>query len=545
MHFLARIRSDLSLEESKRAIDSVDTRFASILESLETLRAKYGTNYSFTAALAEEGHLPLFGLPVRSVNFIHKDPNTGDNAARWPIRAGVIDRGEDIALSELAPGHEIVKDKRVLHSVGVAWPSGSSHAFAGRVIRFSDPNGSPTVLTCDTCGAVALDASQQCPECGSVAPDIRHFIGWRPEAYVADVADNSYYDGYMEPKSVAIASHASPVDGTTAASTWHSDRGFMVTGFQGRVLKTNTNAGDGYKFKKIEGTRIMPGVFVEETLLNGGLKTTSWTAVSGAAPIEPVCLYSELVTDVLLARNRAPLPETTRMGVAQGFRDFAVRAAWESLAEIVGKNITIREDIEPSEIAVGKRFIASEDAGGAPLNTWAIYVSDNLDNGAGYSSSYRSAIRFAELLDGTLNTLGKFFQDPDHAESCTTSCQHCLRHYGNRLNHQALDWRLGLDMVEVLLGLRQTFDLTAAWWGRYTSGLFHRRLEQMTSESWRPESTSHGICFISSRGKALLPVHPLQNTEHRTFERILTDIRQATRTHHSKPLTFSTSNAGQ
>src|ERR1700730_5861386 len=106
-----------------------------------------------------------------------------------------------------------------------------------------------------------------------------------------------------------------------------------------------------------------------------------------------------------------PFAETIRLGVAEGFKDFAVRAAWESVAEFVGKSITIREDIEPSEITVGKRFIGSVDAAGAPLNTWALYVSDNLDNGAGYSTEYSSAIRFTQLLDTGFATLGQFFQD--------------------------------------------------------------------------------------------------------------------------------------
>jgi hypothetical protein len=231
------------------------------------------------------------------------------------------------------------------------------------------------------------------------------------------------------------------------------------------------------------------------------------------------------VTDVLLVTNRTPFPETTRLGVAAGFREFSVKAAWESIAEIVGKSITIREDIEPNEISVGRRFILSEDALGAPLNTWGLIVSDNLDNGAGYASAYSSAAQFRRLLESAQNTLGKFFQESGHAGSCTTSCQHCLRHYGNRLNHQALDWRLGLDMTEALLGHRQTFDLTSPWWQHYTQDMFHKRLEQMTNTTWRMVPTTCGLCFISSRGQALLPVHPLLNAEHRAFQRQLAGVR--------------------
>ena len=150
---------------------------------------------------------------------------------------------------------------------------------------------------------------------------------------------------------------------------------------------------------------------------------------------------------------------------------------------------------------------------------WAIFVSDNLDNGAGYSSAYSVASEFAIVLETAADLIGQFFQSANHADSCTTSCQHCLRHYGNRLNHQALDWRLGLDMVEVLRGKRQTFDLTAPWWARYVTGLLHKRINQITREDWRPEPTALGMAFVSPRGRALIPIHPLVNVEHRTFRK--------------------------
>src|SRR6202042_1562041 len=153
---LARLRPDIPQSRRAFLVDKVEHRFSALLGSLGLLSAKYGANYSFTAAVAEEGDLPLFGLPVRSVNFIHEDPNDGENAARWPIEAGIIDRGEDIALSEFAPDHEIIKDKKVIRSVGVAWPAPAAGALAGRAIRFLAPTMVPTLMVCSSCGAVAL-----------------------------------------------------------------------------------------------------------------------------------------------------------------------------------------------------------------------------------------------------------------------------------------------------------------------------------------------------------------------------------------------------
>ena len=78
---LLRLRPDLDAKGNLDAIDSAENRFLAALNSLDVLTARYGGAYSFTAAIAEEGHLPLFGLPVRTVNFIHKDPNAVENTS--------------------------------------------------------------------------------------------------------------------------------------------------------------------------------------------------------------------------------------------------------------------------------------------------------------------------------------------------------------------------------------------------------------------------------------------------------------------------------
>jgi hypothetical protein len=525
---LARLRPDLSEEELHAHANNSQVRFSGILRDVTNLRSRYGGGYSFTAAVAEEGHLPLFGLPVRSVTLIHKDPNGVDNRGRWPIRVGTIDRGEDIALSEFSPDREIIKDKRVIRSVGVAWPIPPANAFGGGMIRFAAPNATPGILTCDICGAVAFsDTGDSCPECLSNGSDVHSFTGWRPDAYVADVSDTSFYDGYMEPKSTAISSHAMHIDGRGITGSWQAEAGFQVTGFPGRVLQVNSNDSQGYAFKAMTNSRIMNGVFVESQLLDPSLKTLEWLRVPDNPPISPVCLYSELVTDVLLATLRHAMPETNRLGVAAGFLNAAVRSAWDSAAEMIGKAITILEDIESSEISIGKRFVPGQDAAGGPLRAWAILISDNLDNGAGYSSGYSTPGSFSNLLADIFRVLAPHFEEREHASACATSCQHCLRHYGNRLNHLALDWRLGLDLISVLAGRKQQFDLSTHWWVAYLQDSFHTRLERITNERWTPQKSALGELFVSTRGHALLPVHGLLNTNHRDVERMIREEKRA------------------
>ena len=106
-----------------------------------------------------------------------------------------------------------------------------------------------------------------------------------------------------------------------------------------------------------------------------------------------------------------------------------------------------------------------------------------------------------------------------HAETCSTSCYHCLRHYHNRQNHERLDWRLGLDLVELLLGSRKTFDFESVWWEQYIQHIFPKRLALMTGEEWSRATVNEHPCFVrSDRSFAIVPVHPLTNVEHRSFQ---------------------------
>jgi DEAD/DEAH box helicase domain-containing protein len=525
-HWLTSVRSDLSEERVRLSVGRTKTTLQQVLVQLPQLIDRYGAGYSFTAALAEEGRLPLYGLPVRSVELIHADPNRGENAGQWPIEKGVIDRSEDVALSEFSPDREIVKDKRVIRSVGIAWPDKPVDTFGGKQIQFLPPREVRSVLTCTSCGAVLFCEVPQCPECNSTVPQVSLFSGWRPYAYVADVAQSRVYDGNIEPKPITVSMHASKIENAEYESPWVERRAFAVTGFQGRLIRVNTNSRQGFQFRRLENTGVMDGAYVDESLVNSGLRTAPWANSNPNLVATGIALYSELVTDVLLATLSKAQPETSRLGVRDGDRDFAIRAAWQSLAELVGKAITLREDIEPSEISVGRKFAARKDSLGNSVGGWAIFVTDNLDNGAGYATAYSTADKFESLLMLIKDDINRFLVDPRHSGSCTTSCYHCLRHYLNRQEHQSLDWRLAMDMVHLLLSETVCASLNSKWWVTYVQDQLHSRFERMVGGTFRIVQTGSALCYIEEKGRfAAVPVHPFENTLHRRFVRQLEELR--------------------
>jgi DEAD/DEAH box helicase domain-containing protein len=535
--WLARVRQDLPEQKVRINVDRTGDAIQKVFQYLPQLVNRYGAGYSFTAALAEEGRLPLYGLPVRSVELIHADPNKGENRARWPIEKGVIDRSEDVALSEFSPDREIVKDKKIIRSVGVAWPDKPVDNFGGRSIQFLPAHEVRSLMTCASCGAILFHSTLQCPECEATVPDVRLFTGWRPYAYVADVAQPRVYDGNIEPKPTTISLHASKLENAEYDSPWVERQAFAVTGFQGRLIRANTQGGQGFQFRRMELTGVMDGAYIDENLLNSGLRTQQWANCTADLLASGVALYSELVTDVLLATLAKLQPETSRLGVHDGYRDFAVRAAWQSLAELVAKAITLREDIEPNEISVGRKFAARKDALGNTVGGWAIFVTDNLDNGAGYATAYSTADKFESLLTLIQTDIYRFLADPRHAHSCTTSCYHCLRHYLNRQEHQFLDWRLAIDLVQLLLSGELDRPLNSPWWVEYVGGSFGVRLERMIGRPMRKVEANSAVCYVEEGGKfAVVPVHPFENVVHRRFARGLDDVKAAVGVQRAAPI---------
>jgi hypothetical protein len=525
--WLTRVRRDLSESQVNDNVVTAGAALRTILDQLPPLIARYGSAYSFTAALAEEGRLPLYGLPIRSVQLIHSDPNKGDNGGRWPIAVGVIDRSEDVALSEFAPDKEIVKDKRVLRSVGVAWPDRPADTLGGPRIQFAPPREARSLIACSSCGAILFEDQQVCRECDATVPDVQLFAGWRPYAYIADVYGARVYDGNIEPKPTLISTHASKLENAEYEYPLSVRHSFSVTGFQGRLIRANTNSGQGFSFRRLEQTRVMDGAYLENRLVNSRLKTVAWANGTGNDITQDVGLYSELVTDVMLATLVKPQPEISRLGVPAGYRDLAVRAAWQSLAEIIGRAITLKEDIEPTEITVGRKFNKWKDLLGNDIGGWAIFVTDNLDNGAGYATSYSTAQGFNELLEFVRREMRPTYTRPEHAGSCATSCYHCLRNYLNRLEHQLLDWRLAVDLVELMLGAELTTPLQSPWWRGYVASALSTRLARFMNRDLATVDAQTGICFRDPAGRfALVPVHPFQNVEHRRFAGALERLRE-------------------
>ena len=127
-----------------------------------------------------------------------------------------------------------------------------------------------------------------------------------------------------------------------------------------------------------------------------------------------------------------------------------------------------RLDIHEQEIKVGLRVLR-DPAGGI---IGQIFISDSLENGAGYASFLGQPAETEALLQYIVGqsdpTFHGFLVDQQHAgpgpSACTTSCPDCLRDFSNLPYHSILDWRLGLDLARLALDPTAAIDFTVSYW---------------------------------------------------------------------------------
>jgi len=124
----------------------------------------------------------------------------------------------------------------------------------------------------------------------------------------------------------------------------------------------------------------------------------------------------------------------------------------------------VRLDIDERELKVGLRVIEDQNA----QIRGEIFISDSLENGAGYSSHLGTPGAAENLLmfligqgDPSFNTP---LVAPSHADVCQTSCPDCLRDFSNLAFHNILDWRLGLDLARLALDPNAPIDFTVPYW---------------------------------------------------------------------------------
>ncbi|HUB33404.1 MAG TPA: DEAD/DEAH box helicase [Bryobacteraceae bacterium] len=401
------------------------------------------TQRNLSERLAEAGLLPMFGFPTRVRMLYHERPRFSD----WPPERGVVDRELDIAISQFAPGAETVKDGLIHTSIGVVdyVPGG------GRIDEVPLPLGAARPIgLCRACRAVddRLVPGAACPVCGAVDPDFKVIQLSQPLGFCTGYRGSRDFDGVFEwsPRASSARAGATlrPLVPRANFGVWSGEE---------TVFVINDNGGEGFDFRKLDGH----DMWVTPEALN----QINWAnaRLDAAAPADRRALASVKRTDLLVLGIRA-WPQ----GILSSPVDLNARAALYSLGFLLRRAAADLLDVDERELKVGLRVVR-DNLGNV---TGQVFVSDDLENGAGYSTFLGRPGESERLLQYMVGIGNPAFYEPivadRHVNTCQTSCPDCLRDFSNLAFHNILDWRLGLDLARLALDAGAAIDLAVAYW---------------------------------------------------------------------------------
>lgn len=473
-----------------------------LIDMVDTVAADSTGHVDLSQRLAESGVLPMFGFPSQVRNLYLKTP---ESRHPWPPRA-TIDRDGVLAVSSFAPGSELIKDGWVYRADGVAnfVPS------FPRPSLVADPLGrSRTIQTCRRCAYLressdSLAEEAPCPQC-SAEPGVAKIVDLRqPAGYFG--SQSRPFDG-----NFSWAPRAMPVRAMVNLSSLSQDFLDSFVTYAGPALKyvINDNGGRQFEFVPIAGGK----KFVERSFLKVPMTeemsaSTQRVAIGAIQPTD--FLFVGPQSSKFADGWRLDLTSVNQQISGQIDRVEGRRAAWYSYSYLLRKVAALHLDVQPQELIAGLYSTVQEGA-----STSYAFIADELENGAGFSTTLGNPENFRSFLDAVEENLA-VFGDDSHSRTCRGACYGCLRDYQNMAFHPLLDWRLARDVHRLLSGRPVEVD--------------HDRQRTLLNQ-WRfandgeIHEMSAGPVVVSdhpARGSyVILPHHPLEGvTEDCATERI-------------------------
>ena len=423
----ARLSAKTGLQRSEVESISKWMRTELIIEiDSASMDSSVGTSH-LSEALASRGVLPMFGFPtkVRSI---------WDRSLKYQKQmkdSAISDRPLDMAISGYAPGAQVVRDGWVHTSVGFA-----AYVPNGIEALPIDPLGfEHQIKQCVNmhCRAYLLDSDlSECEICGSTS--MKEAVLFEPLGF-----RTNYRKVAFEEEDADVASYAGPTQLVAdAIPTGTNEIGAVkVLFYEGaRTIQVNDNFGNGYNLvRQVDSTVVVREP--ELTAINPDISITNEPDYSGAF------IGAIKHSDVLVVEFDSLALPTKVLDVSTS----AGEAALWSFSEALKKGCDAKLDLSPDELVVGLHPRRVND-----IPTSSVFISDALENGAGYAVEIGQPETFRKVLEAIESDLNRVWADSSHASRCSTSCPDCLRSYNNRRIHGFLDWRLALDAVELALG---------------------------------------------------------------------------------------------
>lgn len=454
----------------------------------EAVGSPYFGHEELSELLANAGVLPMFGFPTRVRPLYSKPIRTKRDAEHHTV----ADRDLGMSITAFAPGAVVVKDGAEHLAVGFA-----AYTFNGNKATPRDPLGlALPIHRCQECESLNTRPTDDTLVCAVCGEEMRAFSLYQPEGYRTIYSQPDYDDNHISPMYAGYSELSANAD------LGHE---FRLNGVsvrlleQAEVVAVNDNKGKLFSLSRLpDGSVIAQDRDLYRKALPDFMRT--------GQGLEPAAIGEVRRTDVLvLGLDALALPDGAVATLQRSCP--AGKGALLSFAELLRNAAKEYLDIEQSELDVGLQPTRV----GTTVSA-RVFLADALDNGAGYAVELGDPATFERLLKSIRDTTGQRLRDTPHGPACTSSCPGCLRNYENRFNHWALDWRLGLDVVDLALG--RTLD--RAYWADRTDALLQSFTEGYGQHVQVEQTVVNGLPALvapQGSGAAVIVGHPLWRHE--------------------------------
>jgi ATP-dependent helicase YprA (DUF1998 family) len=403
----------------------------SIVADVDAAVSVAGTHDELSQHLAERGVLPMFGFPTRVRDMFLRRPG---RPYPWPP-GGTVDRQLDLAVIDFAPGSETVRDKQVHTAVGLA-----AYRPAGPRVVADDPlSRSIEITLCRRCGTARRrdgTVPVACDECSAAAPDFGGFSLAEPAGFRSAFRSEDFEGSFTRSSRATTPRIAPNLDSMRSAEIGAT----RALSGRGDIFIVNDNGGHLFRF-------------APDSARDSWISVDLWRDPDARQRLDPRTRARELQFDQQWEGAIGMVKQTDalligRSGTVPGLDlrpyDPGRRGAWYSLGFLLRAEATRQLDIGTAELTVG--YSVRHVEGQTHVE---VFLADALENGAGYCTRLGLPDQLGALLDGAdrfASDLGK----PPHDE-CDSSCPDCLRDFTNLVFHPLLDWRLGRDLLDLIL----------------------------------------------------------------------------------------------
>lgn len=505
------------------------------------------------SALAEHGKFPMYGMPTRTRLLYTRPVTIGQD-----ITFGTMDRDLDVAIQEFAPGRMLVQDKRRFFTAG----------FAGSMLQknFKPPYTFKSVppdlgeernfVRCRVCGAWApvpagQDPGGSCKACKSLLTGDTVYRSFVPRGFLTSLVAGKAEDSGEEFSTKASRTSIAEVDDVVTMPLAGTN---LAIGLSGQSRMFRLNRGEFRQPKGGSGEGEWTGFSARNGHLkapfwHGGKERSTWVndiwledkafelditkpkmvhrfKDGDQAPVHGFYLCSPKVTEsIVLVPQSLPKGIKAIQSGGDGERRLtpAFRAGALSACFLV-VNHASREllDVDPEEFEILEPWPrVAADGSFLPV----LQVADELINGSGLCNRLGQDVGGMPLVVDVMRRLVSDrsasplldMLERDHARTCTAGCYKCLHRYGNQAYHGLLDWRLGLDVIQLLLdpGYVAGLDGRFSAPGVETWPTLARRLAEEARRLVTGKLEMHGdIPLVEiGKGKWAAVVHPLWDEE--------------------------------